>query len=117
MSGNIGAIMIFGQDPTGLAKWYEEMVGIGATEAMGDDHRGVMVGDVYLGFEKMNPVPHPGAMELYFTVNDVDEAFATTKARGGQVYAEPRDTSYGGRECGFIDPVGNHVWMFKMKGE
>ena len=107
--------MIYGQDIVSLAKWYQEVVGFDKPEGSADEHLGVMAGDTYFGFDKVAANLPTGSIELYFAVENCDTAFAAAKATGAKVDAEPRDASYGGRECAFIDPVGNRVFLFHMR--
>lgn len=46
---------------------------------------------------------------LYLAVDDIDAAFARTKAAGAEITAEVRDTPYGTRDFAFRDPEGN-LW-------
>jgi predicted enzyme related to lactoylglutathione lyase len=114
MLGNIGAVIFCAADPGELANWYAvKFLGTKPAEADGD-HYGLMHGNHYLGFEKMNPSPPTGAMQLYFETDDVDADFATIKARGADVVQDPDTMDWGGRAACFKDPAGNRVWIFKM---
>jgi catechol 2,3-dioxygenase-like lactoylglutathione lyase family enzyme len=50
-------------------------------------------------------------VELYFQVDDVDEAVARLRALGVGVLLEPTDEPWGERNAGILDPDGYPVYL------
>lgn len=112
MEGKLGAVMLYAEDPVGLASWYHEVLGLPPAKQYEDAHLGCVHHDMYFGFNRHTPQPAPGSVSLWFLVDDCDAEFGAVRARGGQVVHEPHDTSWGARVCCFLDPAGNRVWLY-----
>lgn len=115
MAFKLGAVMLFHDDPAAHARWYEEMLRFPKGEAWGDDHVGVMAGELYYGFNKPRegPRPGPGWIQLFFDSSDCDGDFAAIRDKGAEVLQEPKTEDWGGRTACFRDPAGNHVWLMQ----
>jgi catechol 2,3-dioxygenase-like lactoylglutathione lyase family enzyme len=50
-------------------------------------------------------------VELYFQVDDVDEAVSRLRAHGVGVLVEPTDEPWGERDAGVLDPDGYPVYL------
>jgi catechol 2,3-dioxygenase-like lactoylglutathione lyase family enzyme len=53
----------------------------------------------------------PWNVELYFQVDDVDDAVARLRAQGVGVLLEPTDEPWGERNAGILDPDGYPVYL------
>jgi uncharacterized glyoxalase superfamily protein PhnB len=72
---------------------------------------GVMLGSArQAGSDDEWPV-QPGTGGFYAVTDDVDGLYARAVAAGATATHPPRDTDYGSRECGFMDPEGGR-WSF-----
>ncbi len=79
-----------------------------AAMKMGDDL--VMMGNP--GGKYRNPKRLGQATQcVYCTVADVDKHFARAKKAGAKIIQEPKDTPFGQRRYGAVDPEG-HEWYF-----
>ena len=52
---------------------------------------------------------------LYFSVDDVDEAYKSLRAKGLKPSSEPKDRPWGNREFVIRDPDGYKLVIFKRK--
>ncbi|MEU8900062.1 VOC family protein [Nocardia sp. NPDC048505] len=53
---------------------------------------------------------------LIFTTDDCDATFARLREAGAVVVQEPVTQPYGMRDCGFVDPWGNHLRFSQALG-
>ena len=50
-----------------------------------------------------------GPGPFVFSTDDLDATFERISATGAEVLQEPKQESWGPRDCAFRDPAGNHV--------
>ncbi|MEV0252455.1 VOC family protein [Nocardia sp. NPDC050712] len=53
---------------------------------------------------------------LIFTTEDCDATYARLREAGAVVAQEPTTQPYGMRDCGFVDPWGNHLRFSQIVG-
>jgi len=53
--------------------------------------------------------------DIYFEVQDIDEAYAKMKRKGVRFLDEPKDQSWGGRTATFLDPDDNMFILVQLK--
>jgi uncharacterized glyoxalase superfamily protein PhnB len=68
-------------------------------------------GWIMLGSRRTDSPYDVGRSSVYVVVEDVDGHCARAKAAGAEVFREPEDQDYGGRDYSCRDPEGN-VWSF-----
>ena len=116
MTHKLSAVIMFHDDPAEHAKWFEEKLGLPKGEAWGEDHVGIVAGDIYYGFNKPQdgPRPGPGWLQIYFSSADCDADFAAIRDKGAEVVQEPKTEDWGSRTACFRDSAGNHVWIMEQ---
>ena len=61
-------------------------------------HRGWRVGAVYFRLDEVETAPAtPGAVRMWFRVDDLDATFARLQELGAQPHSQPRDMPWGDR--------------------
>lgn len=112
------------RDARAAIAWLEQAFGF-RTLAVHDGSNGTVahaelaLGDavIMLGSPKpergwLSPRDLPGLNQLtYVCIADPDAHYARAKAAGARIVDELRDTDYGSREYGALDPEG-HYWSF-----
>lgn len=68
-------------------------------------------GWIMLGSRRSDSPYDTGAQAVYIVVEDVDAHCERARAAGADVFREPVDQDYGGRDYSCRDPEGN-VWSF-----
>ena len=53
--------------------------------------------------------------DIYFQVDNVDDAYNDLKGKGVQFLTEPKDQSWGARTAKFVDPDGNSFILVQLK--
>jgi catechol 2,3-dioxygenase-like lactoylglutathione lyase family enzyme len=56
-----------------------------------------------------------GRFQIFFLVDDVDEAYKTFKERDVKFVTEPKNEYWGGRTAEFADPDGNKFILVSFK--
>jgi len=84
-----------------------------------DDYVSLTVGAASLGIGRDERAPHSSSgdrIALWFYVDDVDTAFRSWMAVGGDVVQEPQDMPWGERVAQVRDPDGNLVNLGAQPG-
>lgn len=68
-------------------------------------------GWIMLGSRRADSPYDVGRQSVYVVVDDVDAHYARAKGAGAEIFREPEDQDYGGRDYSARDPEGN-VWSF-----
>ncbi|MDP8921414.1 MAG: VOC family protein [Chloroflexota bacterium] len=93
-------------------RFFTEKLGLATEEDMGDEFSQFTTREG-TRWAVMSRPPHaePKGAELYVEVDDVEEAYATWKARGVEMVTEPSDQPFG-RTFAFRDMDGRvlHAW-------
>ena len=112
----IGGFFFRSEDPKALARWYEEVLGVGgAPEAEGDQGWVQAAGETV--FAPVDPDSEmPGSPErswaINFRVDDFDAMVEQIRAAGTEVEVDPKHYSYG-RFAWTADPEGNRIQLWQ----
>jgi predicted enzyme related to lactoylglutathione lyase len=95
-------------------RFFTEKLGLGTEDDMGDDFSQFTTRDGSLWAMMKTPAHASGnGVELYLTVDDVDEAYRTWQARGVEMVTEPWDAPFG-RTFAFKDADGRVLHAYAM---
>jgi predicted enzyme related to lactoylglutathione lyase len=93
-------------------RFFTEKLGLGTEDDIGDEFSQFTTREGTLWAVMKTPPNTPQhGIKLYLTVDDVDEAYRTWKARGVEMVTEPWDAPFG-RTFAFKDADGRelHAW-------
>jgi catechol 2,3-dioxygenase-like lactoylglutathione lyase family enzyme len=109
--GGLQTIVLFVSDVERAARFYRDELGLDQVYAS-EDRLALSCGPIRL---LLHPSEEPARgvsnVELYFQVDDVDEAVSRLRARGVGVLVEPTDEPWGERDAGVLDPDGYPVYL------
>jgi predicted enzyme related to lactoylglutathione lyase len=96
-----------------LAEFYRSGLQLQEPKSQGDKHLGFQLSGMYLGFDKVDKgqSTHPGAVSLWFRVDNIEEAFERFKGLGGAVKYPPTKKPWGDMLAAVFDPDGNMVGL------
>jgi len=90
--------------------FYENILGLKKRDEW-SNYATFNIGDMMLGLD-----PDPKAeLQIYITVDNVDEEYKTLKEKGVKFLTEPKDQYWGGRTAKFVDPDGNKFILVSFK--
>ena len=111
-NATLDTVIIYSRYLARLADFYGRGLELGEPSATGDDHLGFQLPESYLGFDRADdPREHPGAVTLWFEVDDLDAAFDRFVALGAEVKFPPTKKPWGGILAAVFDPDGNVVGL------
>jgi len=90
--------------------FYENAVGLQKSKEW-SNYATFDVGGMIFG---LDPAPR-AELQIYMTVDDVDQIYNALKAKGVKFLTEPKDQYWGGRTAMFIDPDGNKFILVSFK--
>jgi len=92
-----------------LAEFYRQGLEITSPPTTHDDHIGFRVTTVYLEFDRVDQISgdYPGAVSLWFEVDDLEATFNRFKKLGAEVKYGPTKKPWGARLAALFDPDGN----------
>ena len=96
-----------------LADFYCCGLGLPMPQPHSDNHLGFQLPGVYLGFDLVDEVPahYPGAVSLWFAVDDLEATFDRFVQSGARVKYPPTEKPWGARLAAVFDPDGNVVGL------
>lgn len=96
-----------------LAEFYKLGFQLQEPKPQGDNHLGFQLSDAYLGFDKIDEdlFIHPGAISLWFRVNDIRETFERLKDLGAKVKYPPTRKPWGDTLAALFDLDGNVIGL------
>lgn len=108
-SAQIDTVIIITQNMEGLADFYRRGLELQEPQAEGDDHLGFPIGEVYLGFDKAATASesYPGAVSIWFRVDDLQSTFNRFVSLGAQVKYPPTEKPWGDQLAAVFDLDGN----------
>jgi len=108
-NATVDTIIITSTDIEGLASFYQKGFDLPEPNRQGDDHLGFPMGGVYLGFDRaeQSPQEYPGAISLWFRVDDLAAAFDRFVEIGAGVKYPPTEKPWGDTLAALYDPDGN----------
>ncbi len=98
---------------TELAQFYQEGLQLGPSQPHVDNHIGFQIAETYFGFDQVDEPPseYPGAVSLWFRVDDIEGTFNRLKQLGAQVKYAPTKKPWGDVLAALIDPDGNIIGL------
>jgi predicted enzyme related to lactoylglutathione lyase len=114
----IGGFFFRAKDPEGLARWYEEQLGMPAYPATDEwwmQERGPTVFATFASDTDYFGRPDQGAM-VNFRVRDLDALRDQLRSAGAEVSDDIAEAPYG-RFCWAVDPEGNRFELWEPAGE
>ena len=96
-----------------LAQFYQDGLQLNPPQSQGDDHLGFPIAGTYLGFDMVKDVEftYPGAVSLWFRVNDIEVTFNRFKQLGAKVKYPPTKKPWGDTLAALYDPDGNLIGL------
>jgi lactoylglutathione lyase len=111
MITRLQTIVLFVSDVERAARFYRDQLGL--EQVFETDGRvAVQCGPTRLFLHPTEEAERgPWNVELYFQVENVDEAVSRLRAQGVGVLLEPTDEPWGERNAGVLDPDGYPVYL------
>ena len=96
-----------------LAEFYRSGLQLDAPEVIHDDHLGFSFANIYLGFDLVDNLPatYPGAISLWFEVDNLEATFNRFKSHGAKVKYSPTQKPWGAVLAAVFDPDGNVIGL------
>ena len=96
-----------------LAEFYRRGLELPVPQAHADNHLGFQLPGVYLGFDLVDEAPanYPGAVSLWFAVDDLEATFDRFVQSGARVKYPPTEKPWGARLAAIFDPDGRVVGL------
>jgi predicted enzyme related to lactoylglutathione lyase len=112
----IDTVIVFTTRMEALADFYRQSLGLEAPREHGGNHLGFQVGDLYLGFDQADEESvHPGAVTVWFRVDDLNATFERMVGLGATVRNAPLEKPWGDRLAAVYDPDGNMVGLSQRR--
>ena len=114
----ISTIIISTSRVSELAGFYANALDLGEPAYEEPNHIGFHVGENYFGFDKVEKLEEqrPGAVSLWFEVDDLDLVFEKCRTLGAKVKFAPANKPWGGRIAAVFDLDGNVMGLSQRKG-
>jgi predicted enzyme related to lactoylglutathione lyase len=96
-----------------LAEFYKLGLQLQEPKPQGDNHLGFQLPEIYLGFDKIDEDQflHPGAISLWFRVDNIEETFERLKYMGAKIKYPPTKKPWGDTLAAVFDPDGNIIGL------
>jgi len=114
-SAALDTVIIFTTDHRELATFYEAAFDLEAPDAFGETHLGFQLGDLYLGFDRVEAAGPNDAVTLWFRVDDINATFDRCVELGAEIRYRPETKPFGDTVAALIDPHGNHFGLSQRK--
>ena len=113
----VDTVIIFTSQHQLLADFYCEALDLPAPEAFGDDHLGIQLEGLYLGFDRTDDPGEPstGGVSLWFGVPDLETSFNKLVHMGAEVRYPPEEKPFGDRLASVYDPDGNIIGLVQRE--
>jgi hypothetical protein len=112
-NATIDTIIIVTSRMKELAQFYQEGLQLNPPQAQGDDHLGFPIAGTYLGLDQVKDAEfkYPGAVSIWFRVDDIEATFARFKELGAKVKYPPTKKPWGDTLAALYDPDGNLIGL------
>lgn len=101
-------VIINTHDMQGLADFYGPGLQLGEPQAHDDNHLGWQLPNLYFGFDLVTGAyTYPGAISLWFEVDDLDGTYQRLLSLGGTSKYGPTTKPWGAKLAAVFDPDGN----------
>ncbi len=108
----VDTAVIFTTRMADLADFYRRAFELGQANTQGERHIGFQLGDLYLGFDQVEEAwRSPGAVTLWFRVDDLEATFGRLVEMGAAVRYGPTQKPWGGFLASVYDPDGNLIGL------
>lgn len=96
-----------------LAEFYRRGLELNPASVVHDNHLGFPFPNVYFGFDLVDKVPgeYPGAVSLWFEVDDLEVAFNRFVELGAAIKYKPTKKPWGALLAAVFDPDGNVIGL------
>ena len=112
----VDTAMIFTSRMHELADFYRRAFELDEPNVQGDDHLGFQVGDIYLGFDKVDDASETaGAVSLWFRVDDLEATYNRLVELGVRVRYGPVRKPWGDFLACVYDPDGNLIGLSQRR--
>lgn len=117
MKTTLGTAIIYTARLRELAEFYRSGFELPEPIPMGPDHLGFELGEFYLGFDQVRGIAgrSPGAVSLWFTVDDLGATYERLLALGAKSKYPPTDKPWGGRLAAVFDLDGNLLGLSQRR--
>ena len=98
---------------TELAEFYRQGLELNPPSIVHDDHLGFPFSNIYFGFDLVDKIlgEYPGAVSLWFEVNDLDVTFNRFVDLGAAIKYKPTKKPWGALLAAVFDLDGNVVGL------
>ena len=102
-----------------LAEFYSSGLELGPASYTEENHIGYALPNAYFGFDKVDKerLEYPGAVSLWFAVEDLDATFNRFVALGAKVMYPPTQKPWGATLAAVFDPDGNVLGLTQRGAE
>ena len=96
-----------------LAEFYRQGLELNPASVVHDDHLGFPFSNIYFGFDLVDAIPgeYPGAVSLWFEVDDLETTFKRFVELGAMIKYKPTKKPWGAVLAAVFDPDGNVVGL------
>lgn len=118
LTSNLGYVILFAKNPIKSAEFYSDLFQIKPVQkfptfVLFSLSNGIMFGLWSKYTAEPRVESDPGAMEICFSVEEVDKVYDFVGQKGVTVVQEPTDMDFG-RTFVFLDPDGHRIRIFKL---
>jgi uncharacterized glyoxalase superfamily protein PhnB len=104
----VDTVMIFTTRMHELVDFYRRGFDLADPVGHSDNHLGLQIGELYLGFDQVEEAwKSPGAVSLWFRVDDLEATFNRLVEMGAEVRYGPTRKPFGDHLASVYDPDGN----------
>jgi len=109
----LSLIILYAHDVERSLAFYRDQLGLEVREQHGLDWVEVATGGTTVALHKFdgNALGEQQRTELFFAVDDVDQAYTTLRSNGVAFVEAPADQNFGFRTAACLDPDGNRVTL------
>ena len=109
-------VVVFSPSDESLADFDQQALDLGPANRS-PRHIGFQVGSVYLGFDEIDTEMAPGGISLWFTVDDIHDAYDRLLQMGAKSRYPPSLKPWGGYLASLYDPQGNIIGLAQRRSE
>lgn len=112
-SAKLDTVIICTTNMKELAEFYKLGLQLQEPKSHGTNHLGFQLKDNYLGFDEVDKdqFAHPGAIYLWFRVDNLEETFNRFKELGAKKKYSPTKKPWGDVLAALYDPDGNIIGL------
>ena len=113
----LDTVIINSTDIEALAAFYQKGFMLPEPNRDNENHLGFQIGTIYLGFDLVKEAhqEYPGAISLWFRVDDLQATFEHFVNLGAKVKYPPTEKPWGDTLAALYDPDGNLLGLAQRK--